>query len=91
MAETRDIRAEALSAARRQFAAGKPLDVNALATELGVDRTTLFRRAGNGDNRDRILPDVFDSGTAKGVVHTHNWTGADSGHDGRIRAKADRS
>ena len=58
MAETRDIRAEALSAARRQFAAGKPLDVNALATELGVDRTTLFRRAGN---RDTITGDVLDS------------------------------
>ncbi|KAB2586228.1 TetR family transcriptional regulator, partial [Rhodococcus erythropolis] len=55
MAETRDVRAEALSAARRQFAAGKPLDVNALATELGVDRTTLFRRAGN---RDTITGDV---------------------------------
>ena len=58
MAETRDVRAEALSAARRQFAAGKPLDVNALATELGVDRTTLFRRAGN---RDTITGDVLDS------------------------------
>jgi AcrR family transcriptional regulator len=44
--------------ARRTFIAGERLDMQRLAADLGVDRTTLFRWVGN---RDRLLADVLVS------------------------------
>ncbi|RLV55824.1 TetR/AcrR family transcriptional regulator [Aeromicrobium phragmitis] len=49
---------EAFQLARRIFLAGEKVDVGALATELAVDRTTLFRWVGN---RDQLLEEVIRS------------------------------
>lgn len=46
----------ALRLARRTWQAGQRVDMQALAAELGVDRTTLFRWVGN---RDALLGDVL--------------------------------
>ena len=46
----------ALRAARRRFIAGERIDMGVLATELGVDRTSLFRWVGN---RDALLAEVL--------------------------------
>jgi AcrR family transcriptional regulator len=56
-----DARPDALQAfrlARRTFIAGNRLDMQQLAADLGVDRTTLFRWVGN---RDQLLADVLSS------------------------------
>ncbi|WP_308257824.1 QsdR family transcriptional regulator [Pseudonocardia lacus] len=50
--------ATALRLARRTFMAGDRIDVQALAADLGVDRTTLFRWVGN---RDQLLVAVLTS------------------------------
>ena len=50
--------AQAFRLARRTFMAGERIDMQALAAELGVDRTTLFRWVGN---RDRLLVDILTS------------------------------
>ncbi|MBT2500925.1 QsdR family transcriptional regulator [Curtobacterium sp. ISL-83] len=42
--------------ARHTFIAGSRIDMGALATELGVDRTSLFRWVGN---RDRLLSEIL--------------------------------
>ncbi|WP_144759595.1 QsdR family transcriptional regulator [Curtobacterium sp. 9128] len=42
--------------ARRTFIAGARIDMGALATSLGVDRTSLFRWVGN---RDRLLSEIL--------------------------------
>ncbi|MGW6425194.1 QsdR family transcriptional regulator [Nocardia sp. NPDC055053] len=47
---------QAVSVARRKFLEGDRLDMQKLATELGVDRTTLFRWVGN---RDHLLATVL--------------------------------
>lgn len=39
----------AIALARKKLMAGERLDINGLAVELGVDRTTLFRWVGNKD------------------------------------------
>lgn len=39
----------AVALARKKLMAGERLDINGLAAELGVDRTTLFRWVGNRD------------------------------------------
>ncbi|MFB9859479.1 QsdR family transcriptional regulator [Paenarthrobacter aurescens] len=44
--------------ARRSFVAGERIDMQGLATQLGVDRTTLFRWVGN---RDQLLTDILTS------------------------------
>jgi AcrR family transcriptional regulator len=44
--------------ARRAFIRGERIEMQDLATELGVDRTTLFRWVGN---RDRLLTDILTS------------------------------
>ena len=46
----------ALQAARRAFLAGHRVEMGALAAELGVDRTSLFRWVGN---RDALLAEVL--------------------------------
>lgn len=48
--------ARAFRAARHRFIAGRRIDMGALATELGVDRTSLFRWVGN---RDALLAEVL--------------------------------
>ncbi len=46
----------AFRAARHRFLAGERIDMSALAAELGVDRTSLFRRVGN---RDALLAEIL--------------------------------
>ncbi|MFD9738424.1 QsdR family transcriptional regulator [Umezawaea sp. NPDC059074] len=48
--------AEALRVAKRTYLAGERVDMQKLAAELGVDRTTLFRWVGN---RDQLLGAVL--------------------------------
>jgi AcrR family transcriptional regulator len=50
--------AEAFAVARRKFMAGERLDMKALAAELGVDRSTLFRYVGN---RDELIVSILTS------------------------------
>jgi AcrR family transcriptional regulator len=51
-----DDAARAFRAARHHFLAGDRVDMSALAAELGVDRTSLFRWVGN---RDALLAEVL--------------------------------
>jgi AcrR family transcriptional regulator len=56
-----EARPDALTAfrfARHTFIAGERLDMQQLAADLGVDRTTLFRWVGN---RDQLLAEVLSS------------------------------
>jgi AcrR family transcriptional regulator len=46
----------AVDSARRAFIAGERIDMQKLAADLGVDRTTLFRWVGN---RDKLLATVL--------------------------------
>jgi AcrR family transcriptional regulator len=46
---------DALRIARRHFVAGERLDMSALATEIGVNRVTLYRWVGS---RDKLLVEV---------------------------------
>ena len=48
--------ARAFRAARHRFIAGERIDMGVLASELGVDRTSLFRWVGN---RDALLAEVL--------------------------------
>lgn len=48
--------ARAFRAARHRFIAGDRIDMSALAAELGVDRTSLFRWVGN---RDALLAEIL--------------------------------
>ena len=58
-ARTRTSSAErAFRLARKSFIAGERIDMQDLATQLGVDRTTLFRWVGN---RDQLLTDIVTS------------------------------
>lgn len=41
---------EVLHAATGAYLSGQPIDMSALATELGLSRATLYRRAGNHDH-----------------------------------------
>lgn len=53
---TSDSALRAFREARHTFIAGSRIDMGALATSLGVDRTSLFRWVGN---RDRLLSEVL--------------------------------
>lgn len=66
--------ARAFRAARHRFIGGERIDMSALAAELGVDRTSLFRWVGN---RDALLGEIlwslaaptFDAADA--ATHAH--------------------
>jgi AcrR family transcriptional regulator len=47
---------EAFRAARRRFLAGERIEMGALATDLGVNRVTLYRWVGN---RERLLAEII--------------------------------
>lgn len=72
--EARDDAARAFRAARHRFIEGDRIDMTALAAELGVDRTSLFRWVGN---RDALLGEIlwslavptFDAADA--ATHAH--------------------
>jgi AcrR family transcriptional regulator len=67
----------AFLAARRRFLANERIDMSALAAELGVDRTSLFRWVGN---RDALLAEVLWSLAAPTLDQTDTavtGTGAD--------------
>jgi AcrR family transcriptional regulator len=49
-------RSDLLALGRRRFLAGRRLDMQAMATELGVSRTTVYRWAGN---HDQLLGEVL--------------------------------
>ncbi len=51
-----DAAARAFRAARHRFIEGDRIDMTALATQLGVDRTSLFRWVGN---RDALLAEIL--------------------------------
>ncbi|MFJ2980680.1 QsdR family transcriptional regulator [Curtobacterium sp. NPDC087082] len=53
---TSDSALRAFREARHTFIAGARIDMGALATSLGVDRTSLFRWVGN---RDRLLSEIL--------------------------------
>ncbi len=57
-AEPRPDAVTAFRLARRMFIADQRLDMQQLAADLGVDRTTLFRWVGN---RDQLLAEVLSS------------------------------
>lgn len=54
--------AEAVRAATRTYLRGEPLDMSALATELGIGRATLYRWVGN---REDLLSTVLAEGTER--------------------------
>src|ERR1700712_4307668 len=58
----------AFRAARHRFIAGERLDMGALAAELGVDRTSLFRWVGN---RDALLAEVLWSLAVSALNHVN--------------------
>lgn len=67
---------QAVDLARRKFLAGDRLDMQKLATELGVDRSTLFRWVGN---RDQLLATIVWSlaePTHRAAVAATTRTGA---------------
>ncbi|MFD6454401.1 QsdR family transcriptional regulator [Nocardia sp. NPDC060220] len=67
---------QAIAVARRKFLEGDRLDMQKLAAELGVDRTTLFRWVGN---RDHLLATVLWSlaePTHRAAVAATTRTGA---------------
>jgi AcrR family transcriptional regulator len=57
-----DGRADAIRAATRTYLRGEPLDMSALATELGIGRATLYRWVGN---REDLLAAVLAEGTER--------------------------
>lgn len=70
--------ADAFRLARAMFDAGKPLDMVALARELGVARGTLYRWA---NNRERLLADVMWSAAEELFVeslHAPDGSGAEA-------------
>lgn len=54
--------ADAVKAATRIYLRGEPLDMSALATELGIGRATLYRWVGN---REDLLSTVLAEGTER--------------------------
>ena len=54
--------ADAVKAATRTYLRGEPLDMSALATELGIGRATLYRWVGN---REDLLSTVLAEGTER--------------------------
>lgn len=53
---------DAVRAATRTYLRGEPLDMSALATELGIGRATLYRWVGN---REDLLSTVLAEGTER--------------------------
>ncbi|MBB5136074.1 AcrR family transcriptional regulator [Thermocatellispora tengchongensis] len=58
--------ADAFHLARQWFLLGRRIDMNALATELGVSRNTLYRWTGD---RERLIADVMWSIAARSIEH----------------------
>lgn len=66
---------QAIGLARAKFMAGERIDMQGIATELGVDRTTLFRWVGN---RDQFIVSAIVSitvPTLKAVIASATGTG----------------
>ncbi|GAA1470024.1 QsdR family transcriptional regulator [Microbacterium thalassium] len=72
----------AFAAAREQFLDRSRIDMGALATTLGIDRTSLFRWVGN---RDQLLTEVLWSFAAPTLTHADRATAGISGGE-RIAA-----
>ena len=79
----------AFRTARRRFMAGERVDMQQLAADLGVDRTTLFRWVGN---RDQLLVNIMISlndPTLRDVVALARGTGGQRiAHTARLYAEA---
>lgn len=61
MSEADHTRQAVITAARRALIAGDPVDLGKIATEIGVDRSTVFRRAGR---RDQVVAEALWHTTA---------------------------
>ena len=72
----------AFDAARETFLASRRIDMGALATSLGVDRTSLFRWVGN---RDALLSEVLWSLAVPTLVQAEHTT-AGTGGGARVAA-----
>jgi AcrR family transcriptional regulator len=68
----------AIRVARRRFFAGQRIDVGAIAQELGVNRTTIYRWFGG---RDELLAGTLDSMTDQTLA----WAAREAGGSGRER------
>ena len=74
-------RTDLLALARRRFLAGQRLDMQAMAAELGVSRTTVYRWAGN---HDQLLGEVLSALT----IATFRTSEQGVRHHGRARVLA---
>lgn len=97
---------DALRTASRWFAAGRRLDIQALAAELGVSRVTLHRWVGTREqllvevlwrNAERSLTKLAEEVAGDGVAHSHTaetlsrWAADVLAHPGIAQLQADES
>lgn len=71
-------RQAAVDAATRLYLAGKPVDMSALAAELGIGRSTLYRLVGN---REDLLATVLAEATERTFRRTVADMAAEAGPD----------
>lgn len=71
-------RQAAVDAATRLYLAGEPVDMSALATELGIGRSTLYRLVGN---REDLLATVLAEATERTFRRTVADMAAEAGSD----------
>jgi AcrR family transcriptional regulator len=71
-------RRAAINAATHAYLHGEPIDMSALATRLGIGRSTLYRLAGN---RDDLLQTVLAEATERTFRHAAASTTATGGTD----------
>lgn len=71
-------RQAAVDAATRLYLAGEPVDMSALATELGIGRSTLYRLVGN---REDLLATVLAEATERTFRRTVADMAAEAGPD----------
>jgi len=79
-------RQAAVDAATRLYLAGEPVDMSALATELGIGRSTLYRLVGN---REDLLATVLADATERTFRRTVADMAAEAGPDAEPPGGAD--
>jgi len=75
-------RQAAVDAATRLYLAGEPVDMSALATELGIGRSTLYRLVGN---REDLLATVLAEATERTFRRAHAEVVAEAEAKGESR------
>jgi AcrR family transcriptional regulator len=73
---------DVLHAARRKFLRGEKLDMQALATELGISRATLYRWVGS---REQLLGEILWSLSELGLREAEEAAGGASGAERVLR------